>query len=107
MHSFFFLNLEYICNKCNNPGHHIRECPELKDPNKKFGARKPPKNYVCNKCKQAGVHYIINCPEYTCNLCGENGHLVKDCPNPYKSKKNHNKTGIYNNIFFFFALYLY
>ncbi|PKY49479.1 hypothetical protein RhiirA4_405497 [Rhizophagus irregularis] len=85
-------NHEYICNKCNNPGHHIRECPELKDPNKKFGARKPPKNYVCNKCKQAGVHYIINCPEYTCNLCGENGHLVKDCPNPYKSKKNHNKT---------------
>ncbi|CAG8450108.1 512_t:CDS:10 [Funneliformis mosseae] len=76
----------YVCKKCKNPGHWIKDCPALKG--SRVHKSRPPSDYICNKCKQAGVHYIVNCPDYSCNLCGDNGHPPKECPSKDKSLFN-------------------
>ncbi|KAF9580674.1 hypothetical protein BGW38_002586 [Lunasporangiospora selenospora] len=69
---------EYVCKRCNNPGHHIRDCPQ------------PPEGYTCNKCQQQG-HFIRDCPKfkeettappegYICKKCSQPGHFIRECP---------------------------
>ncbi|CAG8559295.1 11481_t:CDS:10, partial [Acaulospora morrowiae] len=72
----------YVCNKCNLPGHWISEC--------RGGQPRPPKNYVCKKCNLAGVHFIVDCPSFTCKLCGEKGHTPKNCSNSSAINKKSN-----------------
>ncbi|ORZ14777.1 CwfJ C-terminus 1-domain-containing protein-like protein [Absidia repens] len=43
----------YICKRCNIPGHFIKDCQEKPA---------PPPNYVCKICNQPG-HFIKDCPE--------------------------------------------
>ncbi|RHZ63845.1 hypothetical protein Glove_327g34 [Diversispora epigaea] len=82
--------VNYVCNKCSVPGHWINECPEDKS---KQNIKHPHANYVCNKCNAKGSHFMINCPNYTCKLCGDKDHAPKNCPNPtalMNKKKNNN-----------------
>ncbi|CAG8530990.1 9937_t:CDS:2 [Acaulospora colombiana] len=46
---------DYVCNKCNLPGHWINECPS--------GRPRPPKSYTCKKCNLAGVS-ISHCSSF-------------------------------------------
>nr|CAG8437405.1 12305_t:CDS:10 [Entrophospora candida] len=104
----------YICNRCNVPGHWVHDCPEKKKacakcretghhakdcPQKSSASKteattaegedlkpkKPPKVYVCKRCNAKGAHFFIDCPDYTCKLCGKKGHTPKDC-SVYKRK---------------------
>ncbi|KAG0251811.1 hypothetical protein BGZ95_006806, partial [Linnemannia exigua] len=84
----------YICHRCNQPGHFVKECTAER-------VRRVPEGYVCNKCNQSG-HYIKDCPlmkeeiaareqtraqggqdippsGYVCKKCNEGGHYLKDC----------------------------
>ncbi|KAK3847338.1 MAG: CwfJ C-terminus 1-domain-containing protein-like protein [Linnemannia gamsii] len=84
----------YICHRCNQPGHFVKECTAER-------VKRVPDGYVCNKCNQSG-HYIKDCPlmkeeiaareqaraqgeqdvppsGYVCKKCNEGGHYLKDC----------------------------
>ncbi|KAJ3056074.1 hypothetical protein HK097_008202 [Rhizophlyctis rosea] len=43
----------YTCNRCQQKGHWIQDCPEKKA---------PPEGYICNLCQKPG-HFIRDCPE--------------------------------------------
>ncbi|KAK3814259.1 MAG: CwfJ C-terminus 1-domain-containing protein-like protein [Benniella sp.] len=45
----------YICRKCNEPGHLIKDCP-------KGRGDVPPDGYACNICHKPG-HWIRDCPD--------------------------------------------
>ncbi|CAG8485377.1 4707_t:CDS:10 [Scutellospora calospora] len=87
----------YICNKCNLPGHWIRNCPQGNNNNQKRRQNMKPqiaKEYVCKSCQEVGTHLIFDCPNYECRRCGGKGHPPKDCPSssPSTSPKRKNKT---------------
>jgi len=76
----------YICHKCNIPGHYVHDCPNV------GGKGNPPSNYLCYKCNISG-HWIQDCPlgnqqdyskappsNYCCHRCGIPGHWIKNCP---------------------------
>lgn len=86
----------YVCNKCHQPGHWIRQCPLILA---EEDSRPPPPGYQCNKCK-AFDHYIRNCPliaaeraaggsaasmgrppppNYVCAKCHQSGHWIQHC----------------------------
>ncbi|KAG0287303.1 hypothetical protein BGZ96_008780 [Linnemannia gamsii] len=81
----------YICHRCNQPGHFVKECT----------AERVQRGYVCNKCNFPG-HLIKDCPlrmeeiaareqarenggsdvppsGYLCKKCSQPGHYIKDC----------------------------
>ncbi|KAG0346826.1 hypothetical protein BG004_000747 [Podila humilis] len=76
----------YICRRCNQPGHFVKDCT---------AEIAVPEGYVCNKCHQNG-HFIRDCPlvkeeqelraaagppeGYVCNKCQKPGHFIQDCP---------------------------
>ncbi|KAK3835889.1 MAG: CwfJ C-terminus 1-domain-containing protein-like protein, partial [Linnemannia elongata] len=85
----------YICRRCNQPGHFVKECTAER-------VQRIPEGYICNKCNQPG-HLIKECPllkeeiaareqmreqggkdvppsGYLCKKCSEPGHYIKDCP---------------------------
>ncbi|KAF9926854.1 GPI inositol deacylase [Linnemannia zychae] len=86
----------YICRRCNQPGHFVKECTAER-------VQRVPDGYVCNKCNQPG-HFIKDCPllkeentareqareqnggidvppaGYLCKKCSLPGHYIKDCP---------------------------
>ncbi|CAO3694451.1 unnamed protein product [Rhizopus microsporus] len=45
----------YVCRRCNVPGHYIQDCPMS-------APKQPPEGYVCNICKEPG-HFIAQCPQ--------------------------------------------
>ncbi|KAF9144130.1 hypothetical protein BGX30_013668 [Mortierella sp. GBA39] len=85
----------YICRRCNQPGHFVKECTAER-------VQRVPEGYICNKCNEPG-HLIKDCPllkeemaareqarelggkdvppsGYLCKKCSEPGHYIKDCP---------------------------
>ncbi|KAI1430166.1 hypothetical protein F5Y12DRAFT_781404 [Xylaria sp. FL1777] len=50
----------YICKRCNEPGHVIQHCPTNLDPHYD---QAPARDYRCNFCGQSGDHYATLCPE--------------------------------------------
>ncbi len=58
----------YVCHKCQQGGHYIKDCPLVIAENKaREASRKgstPPEGYVCKKCNQPG-HFIRECPQAT------------------------------------------
>ena len=52
------------CNHCNDPGHLMKDCPEL----------------VCHNCKEIG-HFARVCPMRKCSLCAGFGHFARQCTN--------------------------
>jgi hypothetical protein len=85
---------DYVCRKCNQPGHHIRHCPIVQA---EEAGREHKLPYVCRKCNQPG-HPIQQCPliqaevaaghseappppTYVCKKCNAAGaHYVRLCP---------------------------
>lgn len=56
----------YKCNKCGGTDHYIRECPEIqKERNERSSSSKPPAGYVCKKCDAQEEHYLRQCPLFT------------------------------------------
>ncbi|KAI0423172.1 hypothetical protein F5X98DRAFT_382468 [Xylaria grammica] len=49
----------YICKRCNKPGHWIQYCPTNLDP---LYDQKPTSDYRCNFCGRKGVHFATLCP---------------------------------------------
>ncbi|KAG0319317.1 hypothetical protein BGZ99_005160 [Dissophora globulifera] len=95
----------YVCRRCNQPGHFIKDCTVERQPNQHGQLSRPmPEGYICNKCNEPG-HYIKDCPKikeeiatgvrggqgltggdrplpegYLCNICKQPGHWIQDCP---------------------------
>jgi hypothetical protein len=46
---------DYICHRCRQPGHFIKDCQGNK-------GNAPPPGYVCNRCQRPG-HFINDCPD--------------------------------------------
>ncbi|CAO3567360.1 unnamed protein product [Mortierella alpina] len=95
----------YVCNRCGQPGHFIKECTVERQNNR------VPEGYICNKCHEPG-HLIRDCPlikeenaakaaaaaaggaggttggaggrplpeGYVCKICSQPGHYIRDCP---------------------------
>ncbi|KAF9103919.1 hypothetical protein BGX27_010315 [Mortierella sp. AM989] len=81
----------YICNRCNKPGHFIKECTFERRP---ASTGVVPEGYICRKCNESG-HFIKDCPQikeemtsgsrpvpegYLCKICEKPGHFIRDCP---------------------------
>lgn len=86
----------YICHRCNQPGHFVKECTAERVPRTTM-----PEGYLCAKCRRPG-HYIKDCPlikeemaarelakangadgppeGYLCVKCNVPGHYIKECP---------------------------
>lgn len=50
----------YVCKRCQQTDHFIRDCP-TKDERGDTGGRKPPPGYVCRACASE-AHLIDDCP---------------------------------------------
>jgi len=50
----------YVCRRCNQGGHYIRDCP-TKYEKGDTGGKKPPPGYVCRGCASE-LHLIDDCP---------------------------------------------
>lgn len=57
----------YLCKKCSEPGHYIKDCPVLKE---EIAARGQ---------QQAHGPNDVPPPDYTCVKCGTKGHYVRNC----------------------------
>lgn len=70
------------CKKCNQVGHFAKDCPEavICDTCKKSGHKKSacPLGVVCRECGVAG-HKRSECPDRTCRKCGVKGHIATEC----------------------------
>ncbi|RUS21953.1 CwfJ C-terminus 1-domain-containing protein-like protein [Endogone sp. FLAS-F59071] len=92
----------YVCNRCNVPGHWIKDCPHgpAVDPS---APKALPENYICRLCNTPG-HHIKDCPEaannkpsaprlppegYICKICNESGHFVRECPKKEERDREH------------------
>ncbi|KAI1309125.1 hypothetical protein EDD11_004136 [Mortierella claussenii] len=104
----------YVCRRCNQPGHFIKDCTVERQPHSSQGpsgnTNRLPEGYICNKCHQPG-HHIRECPlvkeemaaagagggsrpppeGYVCKICQKPGHFIRDCPDATKS--NHSLDG--------------
>ena len=79
---------DYVCHKCNLPGHWIHDCSSRRGGQTNAGlGQAPPADYVCRKCKVHG-HWIQDCTAhvqappsyYVCHKCNVPGHWIDDCP---------------------------
>ncbi|KAH7384963.1 hypothetical protein BKA64DRAFT_748440 [Cadophora sp. MPI-SDFR-AT-0126] len=52
----------YVCNRCNIPGHHLQVCPTNLDPSYD---QPPDENYTCEICHKRGSHFKSLCPQNT------------------------------------------
>ncbi|KAI1503685.1 hypothetical protein F5X99DRAFT_416988 [Biscogniauxia marginata] len=52
-------SVNYVCNRCSEPGHWIQLCPTNLDPSYD---RPPEPNYRCELCGQVGAHFATLCP---------------------------------------------
>ncbi|KAG0367058.1 hypothetical protein BGZ54_004483 [Gamsiella multidivaricata] len=84
----------YVCRRCNQPGHFIKDCTAERQP------RGAPEGYICKKCSQPG-HFIQDCPlikeevprlppGYVCNICHKPGHRITDCPEAESRRQSEN-----------------
>ncbi|KAG0018747.1 hypothetical protein BGZ80_006784 [Entomortierella chlamydospora] len=99
----------YICRRCNQPGHFIKDCTvERHQPGNGSGGSKgdrsgsTPEGYICKKCNQPG-HFIKDCPQikeemasgarpppegYICKICNKPGHFIRECPDASSRESN-------------------
>ncbi|ESZ99068.1 hypothetical protein SBOR_0478 [Sclerotinia borealis F-4128] len=52
----------YICNRCGENGHSVKQCPTNMDP---AFDKKPPQTYQCSLCNKFGKHWYSLCPKNT------------------------------------------
>ncbi|KAI1377617.1 hypothetical protein F4677DRAFT_42729 [Hypoxylon crocopeplum] len=66
----------YICYRCNVPGHWIQLCPTNFDPSRDIAPVNP--YYRCEHCKTVGQHYATLCPQNTTltSLTNRRGHIA-------------------------------
>ncbi|KAK9722796.1 hypothetical protein K7432_002418 [Basidiobolus ranarum] len=64
----------YVCNKCKQPGHHIRDCPTHAE----SASQGPPDDYVCKICQVPG-HWIRDCPKKAEEESGRKGGEKDPC----------------------------
>ncbi|KAI8811766.1 CwfJ C-terminus 1-domain-containing protein-like protein [Cladochytrium replicatum] len=71
----------YVCNKCKQGGHYIKDCPVLAGErangdgdNRTRQSAKLPDGYVCRICNEPG-HHIRDCPDAVRNRWGNSGGI--------------------------------
>jgi hypothetical protein len=68
----------YVCRRCNQGGHYIRDCP-TKYERGDTGGKKPPSGYVCRGCASE-LHLIDDCPVVQQNRQGREERRQRDGP---------------------------
>lgn len=68
----------YVCRRCDQGGHYIRDCP-TKYEKGDTGGKKPPPGYVCRGCASE-LHLIDDCPVVHQNRQERDERRRKDGP---------------------------
>ncbi|SRR5258706_5878437 len=68
----------YVCRRCDQGGHYIRDCP-TKYEKGDTGGKKPPPGYVCRGCASE-LHLIDDCPVVQQNRQERDERRRKDGP---------------------------
>ncbi|KAI8811307.1 CwfJ C-terminus 1-domain-containing protein-like protein [Cladochytrium replicatum] len=76
----------YVCNKCKQGGHYIKDCPVLAEERANGDGE--------NRPRQSG-----KLPEgYVCRICNEAGHHIRDCPDAVRNRWGSGSSGNYDAV---------